>query len=281
MKDKSRFISSVIVSLLAGFIYYQFGENINEKLQNSFKAVLSSNDDMEIYLRADCQSFNSLTSNDRKSSSKKNSKFFMKRKNTVEFGKNRVTVPGDEMFTEFVKASARVVKPSPDKNINFTAELNRLLKGNNNKPVAGKELRINKRFNSPKEDVADANYKAKTLIHKDEANVLGNGFEYNFMIEAKGVDNGKIKTQGNNKKYNSGEVNRVKIECKVNGGSGKTLEVIMPEILIRSNCNNHPGGPEAIETEVEVYESDSESGESEGETVEVDEPAESGCNDSM
>ncbi len=77
MKDKSRFVSSVIVSLLAGFIYYQFGHGIEENLQSSIKAVLSPND-MEQYLSPDCQPFNTITNKSDAKLNKKKSKYFIK-----------------------------------------------------------------------------------------------------------------------------------------------------------------------------------------------------------
>ena len=42
--EKSGILSSVIVSLLAGFIYYQFGNDIQVTLERSYKAALSYSD---------------------------------------------------------------------------------------------------------------------------------------------------------------------------------------------------------------------------------------------
>ncbi len=44
MKDKSRLVSSVIVSLLAGFIYYQFGNDITQNIDKSVKAIINFSD---------------------------------------------------------------------------------------------------------------------------------------------------------------------------------------------------------------------------------------------
>ena len=115
MKDKSRFISSVIVSLLAGFIYYQFGHGIEEKLQSSIKAVLSSND-VEQYLSPDCQPFNNIIAKSDAKLNKKKSKYFIKKRNVIEFKTKSETIPGDELFSSYISKQAKFQKSSADKN---------------------------------------------------------------------------------------------------------------------------------------------------------------------
>lgn len=80
MKDKSRFLSSVIVSLLAGFIYYLFGLNISDNVERSIKAVLSSNDTEE-YMTQDFMPLNPEVCSSLTGSFKNNIKFVSKKEN--------------------------------------------------------------------------------------------------------------------------------------------------------------------------------------------------------
>jgi hypothetical protein len=184
MKDRSRFISSVIVSLLAGFIYYQFGDDINEKLQHSMKAVLSSND-LEVSGDCDFPTFNSLMTHSSGKEINKKAKFFIKR-HAVEYKKNGTTIPADKEFSEFVISQAQNKKPVADRNIDFTAELENLIKDDAGKtPVPGKQLKIETARGHDADEIADTKELRirVNLLHKDLENIVGNGFEYNYMIE--------------------------------------------------------------------------------------------------
>lgn len=176
MKDKSRYISSVIVSLLAGFIYYQFGQDINADLQNSLKASFSSNE-IDEYLQPNCSSFESFG----KVSGIKKTKFYLKKKNTIEFKTSSKNIPGDELFSEFVQAKFQ--KAIPDKNADFTAELQHLIKGDESINQS-KQFKIEKRT-SEQGEVADLKSlnSATKLIHKNFELEFGNGFEYNYIID--------------------------------------------------------------------------------------------------
>ncbi len=259
MKDKSRFISSVIVSLLAGFIYYQFGQDINEDFQNSIKAVISSND-VEQYFPTDCQPFNSLVKKTDKNL-KLRSKFFLKKKNTIEFKVKNETIPGDELFSEIVANNqAKFQRAVPDKNIDFTAELEHLIKNDLSKTESkqSKELKINKSGNVSN-GIADVNNlkSGSSLIHKNfensESNLgteiyTGNGFEYNYMV------NGNVyrykyyypeKTTAKTYEQKKTECRQFRMEYKkktiiINGNKEK---ILIPKIQVKQNhkgCNTDP-----------------------------------------
>lgn len=175
MKDKSRYISSVIVSLLAGFIYYQFGQDINADLQSSLKATFSSND-VDEYLQANCQPFVSSG----KVSGIKKTKFYLKKKNAIEFKTSNGTRPGDELFSELVQAKFK--KSVPDKNVDFTAELQHLIKDDVNINQS-QQLKIEKKSSKPGEVADSKSLNSPTnLVHKNIDSELGNGFEYNYII---------------------------------------------------------------------------------------------------
>lgn len=197
MKDKQKFISSVIVSLLAGFIYYQFGEDIQTKFQSSVKAVLSYNES-EQYLPADCQPFNSLTKNFNSKESKKKKKFFVK-KNTIEFKSKEKTISGDELLSDYVSRQASFKRPVADKNNDFSAELDQLRKNDAGKQ--SQKLKATKdEFKSPIADTKGFK-SANNLLHKNAVEFnLGNGFEYNYIIEVEVAPKGKVTPELEKKK---------------------------------------------------------------------------------
>ncbi|MDQ3020999.1 MAG: hypothetical protein M3R36_10565 [Bacteroidota bacterium] len=217
MKDKQRFMSSVIVSLLAGFIYYQFGQDIQQNFERSIKSVLSSND-MEEYLPADCESFNSTVKKSGDSKiTKKKSKFFIKKKNTIEFKSKDAVIAGEELFSDFVSGKqANFRRPVPDKNIDFTAELEKLMKNEKDlKP--GKEFKANKSYSE--DQVADSrelrsNYK---LLHKDfdvkSKYYRGNGFEYNLITDENSTGNRSNGSTSSNGYYQSGTTYEHNTSC--------------------------------------------------------------------
>ncbi|MBA3706911.1 MAG: hypothetical protein H0W84_13730 [Bacteroidetes bacterium] len=194
MKDKSRFVSSVIVSLLAGFIYYQFGQGIEENLQSSIKAVLNSND-MEQYLSPDCQPFNTISNKSDSKQSKKKSKYFIKKRNTIEFKTKNETIPGDELFSSYVsQKQAKFQKSTPDKNMDFTSELRLLMEKDNSKSQLrqSKGLKIDNNKLNEDNSVADTKELSSSRPERiqknfDKTNVgaYGNGFEYNYIIVTK------------------------------------------------------------------------------------------------
>jgi len=184
MKDKSRFISSVIVSLLAGFIYYQFGGDINEKLRNSVRAVLSSND-IEALSGCDFPAFEEM-SNFSPRSKKMKTEVTVKKRH-VSFASTNdflISKSGSEM-------QAKNVRPSADKNVDFTAELEQLVKSGDRIQLPSKQLKIETRHKSNLDGVADTKeLRTRTnLLHKDFENKTGNGFEYNVMQETSGCTN--------------------------------------------------------------------------------------------
>jgi len=253
MKDRSGLLSSVIVSLLAGFTYYQFGDDIQSKLSNSFKAVISYNDS-EIYGPENCQSFNSIVKKSDVKSIKK-SKFYIKKKNKIEFKKNDVIIPGDEMLSDIVSQSQAIFrKPSPDKNVDFSAELNNLIKSSSNNKD-GKDFKVDWKRNKDDRSVADNRSSRSNVImiikglgNSDKGSKFdentGYGFEFNYTIENEisriNGENNKIKIEtGNSIKSSNSECNtnsecicnKVKVETK----NEKKVKVILPELDFKVN----------------------------------------------
>ncbi len=216
MKDKSRFLSSVIVSLIAGFIYYLFGQNVSENVVSSVKAVLSS-DHSEEYMPSDCITINSDVKISGKKSSKKSS---FKKNHTFEFNEIIVTLPVETLFSDIGKNSqAKFQKPSPDRNVDFTTELNRLINKDradiNIKP--GKENRIKKNLSNSDQETADLDFKVyrnKQLGKNTDRSQMkfynkdyrGNGFEYNYIVSSVAKEPIKKTSTNNNS-------DRVKKEC--------------------------------------------------------------------
>jgi len=244
MKDRSRLLSSVIVSLLAGFIYYQFGEDIQIKLNKSLKAVISYNDN-EIYGPEHCQSFsNSVKKSDVKLNKK--SKFYIKKKNTIEFKKNDVTIPGDEVLSGIIsRTQANVRKPTPDKNLDFSAELNNLIKSTSNKKE-DKDFKVDWKINKNNGTVAD-NKSSKSnviMIIKGLGNSVkeskfdkntGYGFEYNYTIKN---ENGEFNTENTCKSNSSKTSSNCEHNCnkeEVEIKTEKKVKVILPKIEFKVN----------------------------------------------
>ena len=182
MKDRSKFISSVIVSLFAGFIYYFIGPDINENVSKSIKAVFSSNES-EQYFSSECFSLITDKSNT-KSARSKNKNY--KKGNPVRKDNSYPYLPGEEIFSG-IENTSQAMRPSPDRNVDFTAELEKLTKSNKQvrelKP--GREFKIERR-NSNENQVADNNSKTGNFqnlkVKYYEDNYRGNGFEYNFIF---------------------------------------------------------------------------------------------------
>ena len=222
MKDKSRFISSVIVSLLAGFIYYLFGQNITENAVSSVKAILSSNF-TEDYMNSDCITLNS---NVKVSGNKllKNKTSRSKNQHSLEFKEIIITLPVENSFSSNVKnTQAKIQRPSPNRNVDFTSELNRLIKKDKSvieiKP--GKEYRVNKSLSNTNNEMADLNLKEnsnKKLRKNIEYSQMkyynkdykGNGFEYSYVISSVAKEPVKNTGSNNNDRTDS---DRLKKKC--------------------------------------------------------------------
>ncbi|MEO8447534.1 MAG: hypothetical protein ABI528_08570 [bacterium] len=254
MKDKQKFISSVIVSLLAGFIYYMFGQDINQNFEASVKTILSTNE-IDEHLKQDFMSFNLISKSNVKN---KNSKFYLKKKNTIELRVKGVSIDGEEMFSDLVvRTQARLKRSIPDKEVNFSAELEQLMKDQNGS-LPSRQFKIEKRANNSGNVVADTK-ESKTsvnFLHKSNEDELGNGFEYNYIVKGKNNSQSKKNKEISDytplsKEYNtcngyqynsdynekSNEFNPVKVEykTKVIRSNGQKISVIIPVVKVNVN----------------------------------------------
>lgn len=242
MKDrsegKSGFISSVIVSLLAGFIYYQFGSDIQVTLDRSFKAVLSYSDS-EVFGPFNSQSlFSQIKNSDKKYRKNIKSKFYLKKQSKVDFIN----------FSEYSflqnKSQAKFQRPIPDLNVDFTSELNNLIK-KNQQPVAP-ELKRNKFIDKELSETGE-NYLYELPIEKNEVFYFDessgetlNGFEYNVITEegiSKDVDQNNIRVQVNIHKRD--DKNKFREKCSKNQEKIIKKEPNNPEIHFRIYINDN------------------------------------------
>ena len=180
MKDKSKLISSLIVSLLAGFIYYQVSGDFADKFSSSVKAILISENE-EMYGPLIMESYSSIVKKSSGLKMKHKSKLYIKSK------VNKKSVSDDtseELLISVLKSEyqAKLRRPVADKNVNFTAELNKFTV-RNHKTLS--ELDDELRLKSVNKEIADKNdyNKVKMYIKKDKKNagVFGYGFEYNHI----------------------------------------------------------------------------------------------------
>lgn len=199
--EKPGILSSVIVSLLAGFIYYQFGNDLQVTLEKSYKAVLSYSDS-EIFGPFNSLSLSSADEiSDNKSGKNKKSGFYFKKRNTE-------ILLDDEYSVLLNKNQAKLQRSLPDKNIDFTSELNNLIK-NYHQP----EIPDLKRNQKTKREVAEngVNFNIEYPLNKiekvysDDNSV--SGFEINVF-----PDEGILK-------FN--EINALKAELKFIGNEIK------------------------------------------------------------
>jgi len=233
MKFKKNYLSSVIVSLLAGFIYYQFSSD----LEKTFNKVLSTNE-LEINVPLNGDDVISNFKNPQKISSGK--KIFRKyiSSNT---SKNAFTESG--IIDNSKNNQARTKKPVPDINVDFTAELNNLLK-KKDKPV---EIRKSKSLNNTTADNNTGQSFQRSVINKEcfsasvnKDIVNGNGFEFNYVynknLNLKNKEKGKGKTKETGSlNYDPGSGNAFEyIDEKLNS---ETSSVIKKEIIKRSERN--------------------------------------------
>ncbi|HMQ68449.1 MAG TPA: hypothetical protein PKA90_04440 [Ignavibacteria bacterium] len=215
MKDKSRFLSSVIVSFLAGFIYLIAGENLPVNIQSSVKAILSSNAP-DMYLTTECFPFYEISKKSAPKISKNNLNFYL---HENEFD--------HDQYSEMNSVDqATFVRPLPDKNIDFTSELNKLINvgkedfnGTDNIVNSGN----NKILSCNEFQIADAerNFKRNDRINKQGIeNILaydaGNGFRINYVTE------------------NSSESGNCEVEI-LNSHFDESITDI--QILVSENCN--------------------------------------------
>lgn len=220
MKDKQKFISSVIVSLLAGFIYFCFGENLQTKFQGAINAAWSY--ESEQYFPSDCRPFNFLTKNFSSNELKKKKKFFLK-KNNIDLKSKDKTVQDDRFLSDFIKGQASFKRAVADKNPDFTAELNQLIK--NDEAKQSQKLKATKDEFKSGSEIADTKTlkTSNNLLHKNAVEFnLGNGFEYNLIIETGAPEQGgNIPKKKNIKfyKYNRPESNNTSPECNSKCGS--------------------------------------------------------------
>ncbi|MBK8983096.1 MAG: hypothetical protein IPM38_12405 [Ignavibacteria bacterium] len=201
MKYKKNYLSSVIVSLLAGFIYYQFSTD----LEKSFNEVFTANE-LEINVPLNGDDALSNFNNPQKIASVK--KIFRKSKGRI----TPLNAFAESGISDYNKENqAKTKKPVPDKNVDFTAELNNLLK-KKDKPV---ELRKSKSLNNTTADNNTTQRLQRSVINKEcfsasvnKDIVNGNGFEYNYVYNV----NSKLK-------------NKVKGKTKETGSKNSDLEI--------------------------------------------------------
>jgi len=265
MKDKSKFLSSVIVSLLAGFIYYMFCLDITDNIERSVKAVISSND-YEEYMSRDFMPINPEVSSSVNGPIKNNIKAVSKRKRSLKF-KDYSVFPDDKSISDnAISNQAKFQKPSPDRNVDFTAELEKLISNKYNRDnkdnvspslKPGREFKVDKSLSNCPEELAELksglnnsekirkNFE-RSQIKYYRKNYKGNGFEYNIIINEKSSNSGRNKIRY---EYNSSEKKKVNTDCseyKNNSDSKINTEVrnqykikiISPKVRIKEKSDN-------------------------------------------
>ena len=287
MKDKSRFLSSVIVSLLAGFIYYMFCLNITDDIERSVKAVISSNDSEE-YMSGDFMPLNPEVCSSVGGPIKNNFKAVSKKKRSLKFKDNSV-FPDDKSISDNANLNqAKFQKPSPDRNVDFTAELEKLIYSKDNKgkvaPLLrpGREFKVDKSMSNSPEELAELksglnnsekirkNFE-RSQIKYYRKNYKGNGFEYNVIINDKSSNSGQNTIKYD---YNASEKKKVKSECReFNNNSDPKIntelrnqykiKIISPKVRIKAKCDND------------------EDSDSDDKTIEINVPDNSDDDDSM
>ena len=287
MKDKSKFLSSVIVSLLAGFIYYMFCLNITDDIERSVKAVISSNDSEE-YMSGDFMPLNPEVCSSVGGPIKNNFKAVSKKKRSLKFKDNSV-FPDDKSISDNANLNqAKFQKPSPDRNVDFTAELEKLIYSKDNKgkvaPLLrpGREFKVDKSMSNSPEELAELksglnnsekirkNFE-RSQIKYYRKNYKGNGFEYNVIINDKSSNSGRNTIKYD---YNASEKKKVKSECReFNNNSDPKIntelrnqykiKIISPKVRIKAKCDND------------------EDSDSDDKTIEINVPDNSDDDDSM
>lgn len=235
--EKSGLISSVIVSLLAGFIYYQFGNDIQVTLDRSFKAVLSYSDS-EVFGPFNSQSlFSQIKNSDKKHQKNLKSGFYFKKQSKID----DIDV-SDYSYLEN-KSQAKIQIAVPDRNIDFTSELNNLIK-KNQQPVVPE---LNRNKNTEKElSENGGNYfygipiDKNEIFNYDESSVeYVPELEFNFSTDegiSKDIDQSKISVRINI--INEDDRNKLKLKCKTESKKIIKKELNNTEINFRIYIND-------------------------------------------
>lgn len=230
MKDKSKLLSSLIVSLLAGFIYYQVSDDFAVKFSSSVKAILIS-ENAEMYGPFQMESYTSIVKKSTGIKKKYKSKLYMKS------NINKKSVSDDaseELLISIVKSEnqAKLRRPVADRNIDFTAELDKLT-ARNHKSLS--ELDEELRLKSVNKEFADRNEynKVKMYIKKDKKNsgANGYGFEYNH-INKESVKVKKKKNEVNGFNESNKEMKEIKSFYEY-----KSSDNCAPGSHSKVNCN--------------------------------------------
>ena len=251
-RDRSSLISSIIVSLLAGFIYYQFGNDIQDKIDKSMKAVFSSAS-IEAFGPEQNKSFVSVLKKSEFKNKKNKSKFYFKNKHEENFASEKSIDP-QQLLTEYILSEqSKASKPAPDRNIDFSAELNKLIKKNiKDKNKSEFNFKINRDKYERRIEVSDNESSESHLnslnpysnrnLNKIYINT-GNGFEYNTSIskedenanencqtEVRENDCNKLKSY----QYKIND-NKLKIEYKTEMRKEIKVNIVVPKIQINVN----------------------------------------------
>lgn len=248
--EKSGLISSVIVSLLAGFIYYQFGNDIQITLDRSVKAVLSYSDS-EVFGPFNSQSLSTQIKNsDKKHQKNLKSGFYFKKQSNAD----NIEVSDYSYMQK--KSQAKIQIAVPDRNIDFTSELNNLIK-KNQQPVVPE---LNRNKNTEKElSENGGNYLYELPIDKNEiiyfvenSEESVSGFQYNIFNDeeiSKDIDQSNISVRIEIHKLD--EENKLKVKCDKEHNKIIKKELNNAEINLRIYINDNKEEDTAPEIYIE------------------------------
>lgn len=180
MKYKKNYLSSVIVSLLAGFIYYYFAVDLQKSVNDEF-----SLQNMEINVPDNSE--DNLTNFYIPHEESKLNNFFRKVKNKIN-SRNAFIESG--FAKAGLESQAKYQKPIPDKSVDFTDELNNLV-NRKNSPSVLNECKSLRHSENESAEINSSRYLQRSVINKEcfSASVNkdfknGNGFEYNYLYQA-------------------------------------------------------------------------------------------------
>lgn len=235
--EKSGILSSVIVSLLAGFIYYQFGNDIQVTLERSYKAALSYSDS-EIFGPFYSQSlYSQIRNSDKKNQIKVRSGFFIKKNGIAD-------VEDVKKYSSLTnKNQAKFQRSVPDMNIDFTTELNNLIKKNQQTEMP--EIKRNK---NPEMNISETEVQFLKVIPLNKNADLyteENSDESEFENENCNVTNEVMSTDKYRFNYKfqvnvhmSDDTKKSGLKCKTDQNNTNRLEPINPEIHFRIYIND-------------------------------------------
>ncbi|MBV6479718.1 MAG: hypothetical protein HGGPFJEG_02510 [Ignavibacteria bacterium] len=243
MKEKSKFLSSLLISLLAGFIYFQLSGDIKDKLTSSVKAVLISQN-TEIYGPLNLETNNTDLKKSTGLYKKNKLRIYIKsdlRKKSIQDIKSEKSNISDLKS----ETQAIIRRPSANKNVDFTAELDKLI-SKKHKQLSELDDELRKKSAENEISDIDAYNKVKMFINKCDKNqkTNGYGFEYNYV---KKETIKKYKT--NNRKYGYRNAILNSKNCS-NSGEKKSNGLSAPES--KRKVNN--GGKNKIKCEKESNE---------------------------